>query len=180
MDLKGSKTEKNLYRTFALESRATTKYNLFAEKARAEGYQWIAGIFNDTASDEYAHARVVCSEFLGLVGTSEENLIDSMCDETIAYRDLYSKFEKEAIEEGFLRIARFYKELREVEESHEVRFKEIYDKLKDGTLFAGPPESKWVCMNCGYIHEGTNPPERCPLCDYPQGYFKLYCEIKNL
>ena len=180
MDLKGSKTEKNLYRTFAGESRARNKYNLYAEKARDEGYEWIAQIFDITAINELAHARRVYNEFLKLVCKTKENLVDAICGETGEYKDIYAKFEKEAREEGFNQIAEFYKELREVEEDHAKRFKELYDKLEDGTMFTGPKDSKWVCMNCGYIHEGAEARMRCPLCGYPRAYFKPYCEIEDL
>lgn len=180
MDLKGSKTEKNLYRTFAGESRARNKYNLYAEKARAEGYQWVAEVFDTTAINELAHARRVYIEFLKLVCNTKENLVDAICGETSEYKDLYAKFEREAKEEGFKEIADFYKELREVEEAHSERFKKLYDKLNNGVMFSGPEDSKWVCMNCGYIHEGTEAPDKCPLCGYPKAYFKPYCEIKNV
>lgn len=180
MDLKGSKTEKNLYRTFAGESRARNKYNLYAEKARAEGYEWVAEVFDTTAINELAHARRVYLELLKLVCNTKENLVDAICGETSEYKDLYAKFEREAEEEGFKEIADFYKELREVEEAHSERFKKLYDKLNNGVMFSGPQDSKWVCMNCGYIHEGTEAPDKCPLCGYPKAYFKPYCEIKNV
>ncbi|ATD55821.1 rubrerythrin family protein [Clostridium chauvoei] len=179
MDLKGSKTEKNLYRTFAGESRARNKYNLYATKAREEGYQWVGEIFDVTAMNEFAHAREVYKKYLGLVGTTKENLIDAIMGETEEYKDLYKRFEREAREEGFMGIADFYKELAEVEEHHQERYKKLYDKLEDGTMFKGPEESKWICMNCGYIHEGSDAPLVCPLCKYPRAYFKPYCEITN-
>lgn len=180
MDFKGSKTEKNLYRTFAGESRARTKYNLYAEKARSEGYERVGQIFDTTAINELAHARRIYRDFLRLVCSTKENLVDAICGETAEYKDLYAKFEKEAREEGFNNIAEFYKELREVEEEHSDRFKDLYDRLDKGTMFSGPEDSKWVCMNCGYIHEGKEVPEKCPLCGYPRAYFKPYCEIKNV
>lgn len=180
MELKGSKTEKNLYRTFAGESRARNKYNLYAEKARKDGYQWVGEIFDTTAHNEFAHAREVYNKYLCLLGTTKENLIDAIMGETEEYKVLYKKFEMEAREEGFMDIADFYKELREVEEHHEERFKNLFDKLEDGTMFKGPEESKWICMNCGYVHEGMDAPLVCPLCKYPRAYFKPYCEITNV
>ena len=142
MDLRGSKTEKNLYRTFAGESRARNKYNLYAEKARAEGYQWVAEVFDSTAINELAHARRVYLELLKLVCNTKENLVDAICGETSEYTELYAKFEREAREEGFKEIADFYKELREVEEAHSERFKKLYDKLNNGVMFSGPEDSK--------------------------------------
>ena len=171
MDLKGSKTEKNLYRTFAGESRARNKYNLYAEKARAEGYEWVAEVFDTTAINELAHARRVYLELLKLVCNTKENLVDAICGETSEYKDLYAKFEREAEEEGFKEIADFYKELREVEEAHSERFKKLYDKLNNGVMFSGPKDSKWVCMNCGYIHEGTEAPDKCPFMWISKGLF---------
>ena len=180
MDLKGSKTEKNLYRTFAGESRARNKYTLYAEKAKKEGYQWIAEVFDITAINELAHARRVYGEILKLVSSTKENLIDAICSETEEYKELYAKFEQEAKNEGFKEIADLYKELREVEEAHEEKYKKLYDKLNKKSMFVGPENSKWVCMNCGYIHEGAEAPDKCPLCAYPKDYFKPYCEIKNI
>lgn len=180
MDLKGSKTEKNLYRTFAGESRAATKYTLFAEKAKQEGYQWVAQIFSETALNELAHARRTYGQFLKQVKSTSDNLLDAVLGETEEYKEIYKKFESEAKEEGFDDIAAFFKELREVEEAHAVRYKKLYDKLQDGTMFKGPTNSKWCCMNCGYIHEGPEAPVVCPLCKYPRAYYRPCCEIKNV
>lgn len=180
MNLKGSRTERNLLKTFAGESRARNKYDLYAERARIDGYEWVGQIFNETALNEYAHARRSYGQLLNRVGSTKDNLLDAIMGETSEFKDIYRMFEKEAREEGFIEIADFYKELREVEESHSERFKALYDKLKDGTMFKGPIESKWVCMNCGYIHEGTDAPLVCPLCRYPRAYFKPVCEITNL
>ncbi|MGL5353923.1 MAG: rubrerythrin family protein [Clostridium sp.] len=180
MELKGSKTEKNLLKTFAGESRARNKYDLYAEKARLEGYQWVGQIFNETALNEYAHARRSYAQLLKRVGSTKNNLRDAIRGESDESNDIYKRFEKEAKEEGFLEVAEFFKELREVEESHTAKFKALYDKLEDGTMFKGPRESKWICMNCGYIHEGSDAPLICPLCKYPRAYFKPLCEITNL
>ena len=99
--------------------------------------------------------------------------------ETSEFKDAYLKFEEEARQEGFKEIADFFKELREVEEEHAKRFKELYDKLDKETIFKGTKDSKWVCMNCGYIYEGAEAPQKCPLCGYPKSYFKPYCKIEN-
>lgn len=180
MDLKGSKTEKNLYRTFAGEARARDKYNFYADKARSEGYQWIGQVFDETATNELAHARVVYSTFLRLVGNTKENLLAALLGEAGEAKDIYVRFQKEAEAEGFIDIAEFFKEIAEVEEAHCKKFTGLLDKLEDGTMFKGTKESKWVCMNCGYIHEGEEAPLVCPLCSYPQGYFKPYCSITNV
>ncbi len=179
MDLKGSKTEQNLFRTFAGESRARTKYTLYGEKAKLDGYQWVAEIFDETAHNELAHAREVLGRYLNLIGCTKDNLMDSVEGETNEAQNVYKMYEQEARDEGFTEIADFYKELAEVEDAHSKRFKELYDKIEDGTMFKGTKDSLWVCMNCGYIHEGEEAPLFCPLCKYPRAYFKPYCKVSN-
>lgn len=176
MNLKGTKTEKNLYKTFAGESRARNKYTMYAEKADLAGLIWIADIFRETAKNELAHARRVLSDFLGQVKDTENNLLDAIMGETEEFKSIYKNFEKDARNEGFIEIADFFKELQEVEEAHAERYKMLYNGLKDKTLLSGgSATSKWVCQNCGYIHEGPEAPKICPLCKFPQGYFKPYC-----
>lgn len=174
MELKGSKTEKNLYKTFAGESRATLKYLLFAEIARCEGYRWIADIFEETAGNEKAHAREVLKDYLKKTGTTEENLLESAKGEYEEASKVYKEFEETAKEEGFDKIEHFYKELREVEESHYNRYSELAEKLKKDKIFKDDGVTLWKCMNCGYIYEGTEAPKNCPLCGYPTSYFKPY------
>lgn len=175
MEIKGSETEKNLYKTFAGESRARNKYNFYGEKARKEGYMWVAQVFDDTADNEKAHAREVFRRYLMLINDTDENLMDAAEGEAGEYKKIYKEFEDTAREEGFNDIADFYKELREVEESHEQRFLKLNKMLVDNTMFNSTEEKMWKCMNCGYIYEGTEVPEECPLCKYPRGYFKPYC-----
>ena len=170
--LKGSETEKNLYKTFAGECRARSKYNLFGEKAREEGYMWIAEVFDITAGNEYAHAREVYNRYLECVKDTEENLMAAAIGETEEFRDIYKEFEETAKKEGFKEIAHFFKELREVEEAHQKRFLDLYEKVKSGHFFESKKTTKWVCLNCGYIHEGEEAPDECPLCKFPQSYFK--------
>lgn len=178
MDFKGSKTEKNLYKTFAGESRARNKYTLYAEKAKEEGYRWVGDVFEVTAHNELAHAREVF-EWLKLLGTTKENLIAATMGETEEFKNMYKIFEDEAREEGFVEIADFYKELREAEEAHDKRFRNIIDKLEKGELFKDPNGDKWICTNCGYIYGGQEVPKNCPLCKYPRAYYKPYCEKTN-
>lgn len=176
MHLKGSKTEQNLYKTFAGESRARTKYTLYSEKARQQGYQYIASIFASTALNELAHARRVFNDFLKLNKSTDENLMDAAMGEALETEKLYKEFEETAKEEGFMEIAAFFKELREVEEEHKERFLSILKNLKSGKMFRSDSDVKWHCMNCGYIHIGKEAPSKCPLCKFPQGYFEVYCE----
>lgn len=170
--LKGSKTEKNLYKTFAGECRARSKYNLFAEEAKKEGYIDIADIFDMTAKNEYAHAREAYKRYLECIMDTEENLMMAAMGENEEYENVYKEYEKVAKEEGFKEIANFFKELREVEEAHEKKFLELYEKVKNGEIFKSKETTKWVCLNCGYIYEDEEAPEECPLCKYPQSYFK--------
>ncbi len=176
MNLKGSKTEKNLLKTFAGESRARNKYNFYGEKARIEGYEYIASVFDETAGNEKAHAREVFRRYLGMVRSTAENLKDSAEGEAFESLKLYKEFERTARQEGFKEIADFYKELAEVEEHHMERFKQIREKLVSGMEFKRNRDVKWQCMNCGYIHVGKEAPNVCPLCKYPRAYFKVLCE----
>ncbi|MEF9934025.1 MAG: ferritin family protein [Clostridium sp.] len=176
MDLKGTKTEQNLYKTFAGESRARNKYTFFCEKARRQGYQYIASVFAETAQNELAHSRRVFNDFLNLNKSTEENLLDAAMGEAFETEKLYKEFEETARTEGYPDIADFYKELREVEEAHKDRFMDILKKLKEGKAFRRDIPVKWCCMNCGYEHDGKEAPSPCPLCKFPQGYFKVCCE----
>ena len=179
MQLKGSKTERNLLSTFAGESRARNKYTFYVEKAKQEGYDYVASIFDATANNEKAHAREVFDWFLKMNKNTTDNLKDAAQGECFESSNLYKQFEKEARAEGFIEIADFYKELQEVEENHEMRFMKIHENLKAGMMFKRNIDVKWQCMNCGYIHIGKVAPELCPLCKFPRSYFKIYCEDYN-
>jgi rubrerythrin len=176
MELKGSQTEKNLLRTFAGEARARDKYDFYAEKSKMEGYEYIASVFQQTAMNEYAHAREALRRYLGLVKNTADNLMDAAQGESLESSKLYKKFENTARQEGFEEIADFYKELREVEENHLDRFLTILDHLNNDTAFKRDTPVKWQCMNCGYIYIGEEAPVSCPLCKFPRSYFKIYCE----
>ncbi|WP_294372420.1 rubrerythrin family protein [uncultured Clostridium sp.] len=173
MNLKGSRTEKNLYKTFAGECRARTKYDLYAEKAKCDGYMWIAEVFEETAKNEFAHAREAYKKYLSRINCTKNNLIEAAVGESEEANVIYKEFEKIAEEEGFHEIAHFYKELQEVEEHHKKRYLELAKKMKDNILYkSNNKDTLWMCLNCGYIHEGCEAPERCPLCGYSIGYFK--------
>lgn len=177
MELKGSKTEQNLLKTFAGESRARNKYTFYGDKAAAEGYENIANIFMETASNEMAHGREVYNRYLKQVRSTKDNLKDSYEGEALEAKKLYKDFEKTARDEGFIEIADFYKELQEVEENHMMTFNRLYGEVSDGTVFKRDEEVPWRCMNCGYIHIGTEAPRVCPLCKFPQGFFKVQNNI---
>lgn len=176
MDIRGSKTERNLLKTFAGESRARNKYTFYADKAEEEGYEFIASIFLETAGNELAHAREVFKRYLGLVKCTAENLKDAAKGEAEESKRLYKEFESTARAEGFMELGDFYKELAEVEEHHMDRFYSLLQDLVSGREFKKDYEVKWQCMNCGYIHVGKKAPEICPLCKYPQSYFKVKYE----
>jgi rubrerythrin len=172
MNLKGSKTEKNLFKTFAGESRVRNKYTFYAEKAREDGYMYVADIFEETAGNEMAHAREAYRRYLDRVGNTKNNLIEAALGEAEENKVIYKEFEETARDEGFEEIADFYKELQEVEGHHKERFLALAKKLKEGKIFKSSREAEWLCLNCGYIYEGKEAPMRCPLCKYPRSYFR--------
>lgn len=172
MNLKGSKTEKNLFKTFAGESRARNKYTFYAEKAREDGFMFVANIFEETAGNEMAHAREVYRRYLDRVCSTKNNLIEAALGESEETKVIYKEFEETARNEGFDEIADFYKELQEVEEHHKERFLALAKRLKEGKMFKSDKKTEWICLNCGYIYEGKEAPIECPLCRYPRSYFK--------
>ena len=173
--LKGTKTEANLWAAFAGESQARTKYNAFASVAKKEGYGQIEGIFNETADNEKEHAKLWL-KFLGGIGTTSENLIAAASGENYEWTTMYKQFEKEAREEGFDQIADFMREVAEVEEEHEKRYKALLKNIEDDTVFKKDKVVRWRCRNCGYIHEGTEAPKVCPACAHPQAYYEVAAE----
>ena len=172
MNLKGSKTEKNLLKKFAGESRARNKYSFYADKAREDGFMYVGDVFDETAGNEKAHAREVYRRFLDRISNTKNNLIESALGESEESKVIYKEFEKIARDEGFDEIADFYKELQEVEDHHKERFLKLAKMLKEEKLFKYDKKEEWLCLNCGYIYEGKEAPMRCPLCKYARSYFK--------
>lgn len=172
MELKGSKTEKNLWAAFAGESQARNKYTYYASAAKKEGYEQIAGIFQETADNEKEHAKVIF-KFLGGIGNTEENLLHAAEGENYEWTTMYKEFEKTALEEGFKDIAAFFHKVAEVEAEHEARYLDLANNIKEGKVFSREDKLEWRCRNCGYIHEGTNAPEICPVCKHPKAYFEI-------
>ena len=172
MELEGSRTEKNLEAAFAGESQARNKYTYFAAVARAEGLEQIAAIFLETAENEREHARREF-EFLNGIGDTPENLKAAAEGEHYEWTEMYPGFEKVAREEGFTEIADFFKEVAEVEEQHEKRYLALLKNVQEGKVFKKDKVVKWKCRNCGYVHEGTEAPKRCPACGFPQSYYEL-------
>lgn len=175
MHLKGSKTEANLKEAFAGESQARNKYTYFASVAKKEGYEQISGIFLETADHEKEHAKRAL-KFLKGIGDTQANLQASIDGENYEWTSMYRDFEKVAREEGFDEIADFFHEVAEVEEEHEIRFQKLLDRIKNGTTFKREEPIRWKCRNCGYIHEGTEPPELCPACAHPKAHYEEYAE----
>ncbi len=171
MKLKGSKTEQNLLAAFAGEAMASTRYDFYAKQASKEGYEQIKGIFEETAFNERQHAKRIF-QFLDGIGTTRENLKAGADGEHEEWAVIYSDMEKTAQEEGFLEIAAFFKNLASVELQHENRYLKLAELLENGNVFRDSEQTVWVCRNCGYVHVGTVPPEKCPLCLHPQSYFE--------
>jgi rubrerythrin len=175
MELKGSKTEENLQAAFAGESQARNKYTYFASVAKKEGYEQISAIFTETAGNEKEHAEIEF-KFLSGIGNTIENLKAAASGENYEWTEMYPGFEKVAREEGFTQIADFFKEVAEVEAEHEKRYLALLKNVEEGKVFKKDETIKWKCRNCGYIHEGTEAPEVCPVCDHPQSYYELMVE----
>ncbi|MFC2038473.1 rubrerythrin [Chloroflexota bacterium] len=175
MELKGSKTEQSLLTAFAGESQARNKYTYFASVAKKEGYEQIAGIFQETADNEKEHAEVEFKYLQG-IGDTVANLKAAAEGEHYEWTDMYVDMEKIAREEGFTEIADFFKEVAEVEEVHEKRYLALLKNIQEGKVFKRDKEVKWKCRNCGYVHTGTEAPELCPACAHPQSYYELLAE----
>ncbi|HHW11141.1 MAG TPA: rubrerythrin family protein [Firmicutes bacterium] len=176
MELKGSRTEKNLWEAFAGESQARNKYTFFASVAKKEGYEQIAAIFQETADNEKEHAKRIF-RFLGGINKTPQNLIEAAKGENYEWTTMYKEFEKVAREEGFAEIADFFHEVAEVEEEHEKRYKALLDNINAGRVFRrDDPNTRWKCRNCGYIHTGAEAPQVCPACAHPQSYYEIMVE----
>lgn len=171
-ELKGSKTEANLMAAFAGESQARNKYTFFAEKAKKEGFEQIAYIFEETARNEKEHAKRIF-KFLELLEDTEANLRVAAEGENYEWTTMYKEFEQVAREEGFEQIATFFREVAEVEEEHEKRYLKLADNLAKGQVFKRDEPVYWMCRNCGYVHHGNEAPLVCPACAHPQSYFEL-------
>lgn len=174
MELKGSKTEKNLQTAFAGESQARNKYTYYASKARKEGYEQIAAIFEETAANEKEHAEI-WFKYLhgGKVPTTAENLADAAAGENYEYTDMYKTMAQEAREEGFLEIAAKFEMVGKIEAEHEKRYLKLLENVKEGKVFIAEDVVVWKCRNCGHIVIGKCAPEICPVCNHPKSYFEL-------
>ena len=174
MELKGSKTEQNLMTAFAGESQARNKYTYYASKAKKDGYEQIAAIFEETANNEKEHAKMWFKELHGGdVPSTEENLLDAANGENYEWTDMYDGFAKEAREEGFDKIARLFESVAKIEKEHEERYKTLLENIKNERVFNKEESVVWVCRNCGHVHVGKVAPKVCPVCNHPQSYFEM-------
>ena len=177
MELKGSKTEKNLMDAFAGESQARNKYTYFASKAKKEGYEQIAAIFQETADNEKEHAKLWFKLLNGgEVPTTVENLKAAADGENYEWTDMYERMAKEAKEEGFDRIAYLFDAVGKIEKEHEERYRALLSKVENGTVFEAGEVKIWKCRNCGHIVVGTKAPDVCPVCSHPKAYFEIKAE----
>lgn len=187
MDLKKSETAKNLLKAFAGESQARNRYTFFASVAKKEGFEQIAAIFEETANNEKEHAKVffkhlqtvgekleiTASYPAGKISTTKDNLLAAANGEKEEWSDLYPEFEKVARKEGFKEIADSFKEIGEVEQQHEKRYRKLLQNVEQGKVFKRDKVVKWKCSNCGYVHEGKEAPDCCPACKHPRAYYEI-------
>ncbi|MGI6318502.1 MAG: rubrerythrin [Dethiobacteria bacterium] len=175
MNLKGTKTEKNLWEAFAGESQARNKYTYFASVAKKEGYEQIAAIFETTANNEKEHAKL-WFKALGELGDTAANLLAAAEGENYEWTDMYERFAKDAEEEGFTALAAQFRKVAEVEKAHEERYRALLNNVETKKVFEKDNEIKWECRNCGYLITGKQAPELCPACAHPQSFFEVRAE----
>ena len=175
-EIKGTKTEKNLNAAFAGESQARVKYQFYASKAKKEGYEQIAAIFQETSDNEKEHAKIWYKLLHDGVADTMTNLKDAADGENYEYTDMYAKFAAEAREEGFNEIAELFEKVGDIEKHHEERYRKLIENIEKGMVFKGDGVTVWKCRNCGYIHIGDSAPEVCPVCNHPQSYFEIQAE----
>ena len=170
MDFNESQTIKNLRTAFLAESGAMNEYNFFATQAKADGFEYVAKTLNVFALNEKAHAEIWFKLYHEIAGTTD-NLVSSIDLENYERTVMYAEFAKTAREEGFSDIADLFDGVAEIEGAHEQTYNELLKQIKDGKMFEGTKETVWKCANCGHIHTGKNPPEKCPVCSHPQAFF---------
>ena len=185
MNLKGTQTEKNLLTAFAGESQARNRYTYFASQAKKDGYQQIAAIFEETANQEKEHAerefkfleggevKISAAFPAGVIGSTLENLKDAAAGEHYENTEMYPNFAETAEKEGFTEIANVFRNIAIAEKRHEDRYVALAGNIAAGRVFKREKPARWVCRNCGYVHEGTEPPETCPACAHPKAYYEL-------
>lgn len=171
-NIKGTKTEKNLKDAFAGESQARNKYTYYASVARKEGYEKIAAIFQETADNEREHAKLHL-KYLGGLGSTIDNLRAAAAGELDECTEMYPRMAREAKEEGFPDIAFMLESIGKIEKHHQKRYVKLLEEIETNTFFSTKQPSRWRCINCGHVHEGTDALKICPVCKHPQAYFEL-------
>lgn len=176
-DLKGTKTEANLWTAFAGESQARNKYTYYASKAKKDGYVQIAALFEETAANEKEHAKIWFKLLKGgEIPSTAENLLDAAEGENYEWTDMYAKMAQEAREEGFNDIAALFDGVAKIEKEHEERYRKLLKNVEEGTVFSRDGDMIWQCSNCGHIVIGKKAPMLCPVCKHPQAYFQIKAE----
>jgi rubrerythrin len=185
MSIKGTKTEKNLLKSFAGESQARNRYTFFASKAKKDGFEQIAAFFEETAAQEKEHAKlffkfleggmveVTASFPAGVIGSTAENLLASADGEHEEWDLLYHEFARIADEEGFSKIAEAFRLVASVEKRHEERYRKLLQNIENDEVFKRSQKVEWACRNCGYLYDGEQAPDSCPCCDHPTSFFEL-------
>ncbi|MBU4304349.1 MAG: rubrerythrin family protein [Candidatus Omnitrophica bacterium] len=186
--IKGTKTEKNLLASFAGESQARNRYTYFAGAAKKEGYIQISNIFSETAENEKEHAKVffkyleggdveVAAAYpAGVIADTKTNLEAAAAGENMEWTKIYADFAQTAKDEGFPEVARSFEQISKVEKFHEARYRKLISNLNRNEVFKKPAAVKWHCINCGYVAEGAEAPQKCPACKHPQGYYEVLAE----
>lgn len=176
-ELKGSKTEANLQDAFAGESKARNKYTYYASKARKDGYEQIAALFEETATNEKEHAKIWFKLLHGgEVPGTEENLLDAAQGENYEWTDMYVRMAEEAKQEGFDQISGLFTMVAKIEKTHEERYRKLLANIQDGAVFSRDGDMVWQCANCGHIVIGKRAPELCPVCRHPRSFFQIKAE----
>lgn len=174
MDFKGSRTQKNLELAFAGESQAFVKYRYYAFRARKEGYEQIAGIFNETADNEFEHAKIWFKILNGSETDTLAHLKDAALGEHQEWTKMYAEFAEIARQEGFDDIAVLFDGVGSIEKNHEQTYNKFAKRVSDKTVFVADNECAWICRNCGHIHFGKEVPESCPICSHPKAFFQRH------
>ncbi|MBR2543246.1 rubrerythrin family protein [Candidatus Saccharibacteria bacterium] len=173
----GTKTEENLKIAFAGEAQARTKYTFFASKAKKDGYEQIAAIFEETANNEKEHAKLWYKELHGgEMPTTTDNLVEAAEGENYEWTDMYDEFAKVAREEGFEELAKKFDGVAAIEKAHEERYRKLLKNIEDKKVFSRDGDAIWICRNCGHIVVGKDAPEVCPVCNHPQSFFEIKAE----
>lgn len=177
MELKGSKTEKNLLAAFAGESQARVKYGYYASQAKSEGLNQISDFFTETSENEKAHAKIWFKLLHGgQIPITSENLADCISGEHYEWTEMYKGFAETAREEGFTKIAFLFEAVGKIEKDHENRYQALLNSLQEDRVFQAEESVIWICMECGHVHVGKKAPEKCPVCEHPKAYFKRFVQ----